>query len=97
QLHQGAKMKNWKQHNNTKKVHEKLYAPSDPKDLSSNTYFTLIVKNMFVSKEEHTYENAVWTQTVLEIIFNEEYFSSKIDIEYVDIWTKRIMTNEQNI
>ena len=38
-------MKEWKQSDNVKKVHEDLYNPSDPNDPSSEQYIALIVKS----------------------------------------------------
>ncbi|CAG8489902.1 16744_t:CDS:2 [Dentiscutata heterogama] len=68
----------------------------DPDDLNFETFFSLIIKYVFVSDDEHTQANAVWTQAILETIFDKDYVSPKIDIDYVDMWIQKL-TNNENI
>ncbi|CAG8553139.1 13116_t:CDS:2, partial [Racocetra persica] len=63
----------------SKKVYEELYNPSDPNNPNSDTFLALIIKYAFISEDEHTYANTIWTQTVLELIFNENYLLAKLD------------------
>ena len=77
-------MRKWKESESVRKVHEDLYTPSDPDDLSSDTYITLIIKSVFTSEKEHTQANVVWTQSVLEVIFDENHLSIKIDSDIVE-------------
>ena len=77
-------MLEWKK--NSKKAYNDLYNPCDLDDLNSETFLSLIIKYVFVSDDECTQANAVWTQAVLETIFDEEYLSPKIDADYVDTW-----------
>jgi hypothetical protein len=79
-------MKQWKGSEEAKKVHEELYEPSIPDDQSSDSYLTMIIKSVFTDEKELTHKNAVWTQAVLETIFDERYTSSKIESEPVDMW-----------
>ena len=74
-------MKEWKGLKNVKKVHDELYSKSDPDDPDSDTYMTLIIKSVFSSENERTKQNAIWVQSVLETIFDEEHLSPKIDTE----------------
>ncbi|CAB4427257.1 unnamed protein product [Rhizophagus irregularis] len=98
-------MRAWKASKNVQQVHEDLYKPSDSDDLSSDTYISLIIKSVFASDKERTNENAIWiqskvagetrgqatlVQSVLEVIFDEEHLSSKIDADIVDSWTGNI-------
>jgi hypothetical protein len=55
----------------------------------------LPIKYVFVSDDERTQANAVWTQAVLETIFDEEYLSPKIDADYVDTWIQKLSNNEK--
>ncbi|RGB31575.1 hypothetical protein C1646_817224 [Rhizophagus diaphanus] len=66
---------------NVQQVYEDLYKPSNSDDLSSDTYITLIIKSVFASEKERTNENAIWAQSVLEVIFDEDHLSSKIDVD----------------
>ncbi|UZO15860.1 uncharacterized protein OCT59_007271 [Rhizophagus irregularis] len=83
-------MRTWKASKNVQQVHEDLYKPSDSDDPSSDTYISLIIKSVFASDKERTNENAIWVQSVLEVIFDEEHLSSKIDADIVDSWTGNI-------
>ena len=74
-------MKEWKALENVKKVHDDIYSKSDPYDLNSDTYMTLIIKSDFLSENERTKQNAIWVQSVLEAIFDEQHLSPKIDTE----------------
>ena len=66
---------------NVKKVHDELYSKSDPDDPDSDTYMILIIKSVFLSENERTKQNAIWVQSVLEAIFDEQHLSLKIDTE----------------
>ena len=83
-------MRAWKASKNVQQVHEDLYKPSDSDDPPSDTYITLIIKSVFASEKERTNENAIWAQSVLEVIFDEDHLSSKIDADIVDSWTGNI-------
>ena len=76
-----SQMKEWKGLKNVKKVHDELYSKSDPDDPNSDTYMTLIIKSVFSSENERTKQNAIWVQSVLETIFDEDHLSPKIDTE----------------
>jgi len=80
----------WKESESVRKVYEDLYMPSDPDDPSSDTYIALIIKSVFTSEKERTQANAIWTQSVLEGIFDQENHSSKIDSETIDSWTENL-------
>ncbi|RGB21664.1 hypothetical protein C1646_777567 [Rhizophagus diaphanus] len=81
-------MRDWKNDNNVKKAYEDLYSANNPE---SETYISLIIKNVFISEKEHTQKNAIWTQAILEIIFNEGHLSPKIDSNTIDTrYTKLI-------
>ncbi|PKY59130.1 hypothetical protein RhiirA4_550272 [Rhizophagus irregularis] len=73
-----------------RKLKENLYKLSDLDDLSFDIYISLIIKSVFASDKERTNENAIWVQSVLEVIFDEEHFLSKIDADIVDSWTGNI-------
>jgi hypothetical protein len=77
-----------------KEVHDDLYKPSDPDDKSSNTFFTLIIKTVF-SEKEITTNNIIWTQAVLEAIFNIDHLLTKIDSDIIDEWKSAIKRDEQ--
>jgi len=79
-------MREWKQREATRKVHDELYSPSDPDDPSSDNYTALIIKSVFPTDKERTQENAIWTQSVLESIFDVNHLSSKIDAEVIESW-----------
>lgn len=86
-------IKAWKTSKEVKAVYDDLYCPSVPGDPSSDTYAALIIKSVFPSEKEITQENAVWTQSVLESIFDVEYLSTKIDNDVIESWKNAI--NEQ--
>ncbi|CAG8745039.1 488_t:CDS:2, partial [Funneliformis caledonium] len=77
-----------------RKVHEDLYMPSNPDDPSSDTYITLIIKSIFTFEKERTQKNDIWTQSVLEVIFDENYLSTKIDSDIVESWTENLIDVE---
>ncbi len=89
-------MKEWKQDKKTRQVYQELYNPSDSEDKNSDTYLALIIKYVFSSTKERTTSNAIWVQSVLEIIFDENNFSSKIISDDVDTWTDTITDTEVN-
>ena len=82
-------MKEWKQSAEVNSVHDDIYKPSNPNDESSDTYLTLIFKSTFSEKEQTT-SNAIWTQSVLESIFDVDYLSSKIDTDVIEMWINAI-------
>src|ERR1043165_5717474 len=77
-------MKQWKQ--DSRKAYKDLYNPNDPTNPNSDTFLASIVQYVFVSEDEQTHMNAIWTQAILEIIFDEHYLSAKIDSEVIDMW-----------
>lgn len=79
-------MKAWKQSKDVKSVHEDLYNPIDPNDASSDSYLTLIFKSVFSAEKERTYENSIWTMSVLEAIFDVDHVSTKIDTDVIESW-----------
>jgi hypothetical protein len=83
-------MKAWKTSKEVKSVYGDLYSPSVPDDPSSDTYIALIIKSVFHSEKEVTRENALWTQSVLESIFDVEYLSTKIDNDVIESWKNAI-------
>ena len=85
-------MKNWKNSEETRLVHEDLYKFSVPDDESSDTYLAVIIKSTF-SEKELTRKNAVWAQTVIKSIFDIDHLSSKIDTDVVDTWVDAINLN----
>jgi hypothetical protein len=87
-------MKNWKMQENVKRAYDDLYSAVDPDDANSDIYISLIIKNVFVSNEEQTDKNAIWTQAILEMIFDEEYLSTKIDSDSIDAWYMKLASNE---
>ena len=76
-------MKAWKADSKTKDAYEKLYERIDPDDQQSDTYVAKIIKETF-AKNERTELNTLWTQAVLEIIFDSEHLSPKLDTDIVD-------------
>jgi hypothetical protein len=82
-------MRKWKSSEAVRKVHEELYNPSNPDDPSSDTYLSSIIQATFTPKERIK-ENAIWAQSVLEAIFDEDYLDSKIDAEVVEKWNKSL-------
>lgn len=83
-------LKNWKVQENVRKAYNDLYTPIDPNDSNSEMFISMIIKNVFVSTEEQTDKNAVWTQAILEMIFDEEHLSTKIDSDTVDTWYSKL-------
>jgi len=79
---------------NVKRAYGDLYSAVDPDDANSDFYISLIIKNVFVSNEEQTDKNAIWTQAILEMIFDEEYLSTKIDSDSIDAWYMKLASNE---
>ena len=55
----------------------------------------LIIKSVF-NNEEVTTENVVWTQSVLEAIFDVDHLSTKIDGDIIETWSK-IIKNEGQV
>jgi hypothetical protein len=86
-------MREWKLSDDVRKVHDELYNPNNPDDPSSDSYISLIIQSVFTSKER-TKANALWAQSVLEVIFDERYLDSKIDVDIVDSWTKALSDAE---
>ena len=84
------KIKAWKTSKEVKAVYDDLYRPSVPDDPSSDTYLALIIRSVFPSEKELTQKNAVWTQAVLESIFDVEYLSTKIDNDVIESWKNAI-------
>lgn len=82
-------IRDWKNSEDAKSVHDDLYKISDPDDPSSDIYLTLIIKSVF-SERELTHENAVWAQAVIESIFDVSHLSTKTDTEIVDTWIDAI-------
>ena len=80
-------IRQWKMNEDVQKVHNDLYAPSNPSDPSSDTYIALIIKSIF-TENERTNANVIWTQSVLEVIFDQNHISTKIDADIVETWTK---------
>jgi hypothetical protein len=87
-------IRQWKMNEDVQKVHNDLYAPSNPSDPSSDTYIALIIKSIF-TENERTNANVIWTQSVLEVIFDQNHISTKIDADIVETWTKTF-TDEAN-
>jgi len=83
-------IKAWKTSKEVKAVYDDLYRPSVPDDPSSDTYLALIIRSVFPSEKEIMQENAVWTQSVLESIFDVEYLSTKIDNDVIELWKNAI-------
>jgi hypothetical protein len=83
-------MKAWKTSKEVKSVYGDLYSPSVPDDPSSDPYIALIIKSVFPSEKKVTQKNALWTQSVLESIFDVEYLSTKIDNDVIESWKNAI-------
>ena len=83
-------IKAWKTSKEVKAVYGDLYHPSVPDDPSSDLYIALIIKSVFPSEKELTQKNAVWTQAVLESIFDVRYLSTKIDNDVIESWKNAI-------
>jgi hypothetical protein len=84
-------IKAWKTSKEVTAVYDDLYSPSVQDDPSSDTYAALIIRAVFPSDKELTQENAVWTQSVLETIFDVEYLSTKIDNDVIESWKNAII------
>ncbi|CAG8621245.1 9732_t:CDS:2, partial [Dentiscutata heterogama] len=71
---------------NDKECSEKLQKLKD-KEVSFNKFWSkkLYFEYIFVSNDEHTQANAVWTQAILKTIFDKDYVSPKINADYVDM------------
>lgn len=81
---------------NVRKAYDDLYSAMEPDNPESEICITLIIKNVFVSDEEQTDKNAIWTQAILEMIFDEEYLSTKIDSDSIDSWYAKLDPNKVN-
>ena len=90
-------MREWKTSEEVQKVHESLYQPSDPNDPKSDTFLTVIIKTVFPSEKERTIKNAMWAQSVLEAIFDENHLSPKIDADIVESWTETLTDTEMDL
>ena len=49
-----------------------------------------------LKRNVHT-KNAIWVQSVLETIFDEEYISTKVKLDIVEIWIETLMDEEQQV
>jgi hypothetical protein len=87
-------IREWKKSDSARQVHKDLYTPSNPDDPSSDTYVALIIRSVFPTEKERTQENAIWTQSVLEAIFDERHISTKIDSDVVETWTENFTDTE---
>ena len=87
-------IKKWKEDERTKDVYEDLYNRIDPEDPQSDTYVAKIIKETF-AKNEQTELNSLWTQAVLEIIFDPEHLSTKLDTDIIDKRFDMLLKNEQ--
>ncbi|KAF0515420.1 chad domain-containing protein: PROVISIONAL [Gigaspora margarita] len=89
-------MREWKK--NSKKAYKDLYNSSDLDNPNSDTFLLLIIKYVFVFNKECTQANAIWTQAVLETIFDEEYLLPKIDADVINMWIQKLNVegNEDN-
>ena len=76
-------MANWKSDPKTQTAYNELYSHIDPNDENSDTYVTKIIKSTFINNDRTTL-NAIWVQAVLEVIFDPEYLSPKLDTDVVD-------------
>ncbi|CAG8733932.1 8968_t:CDS:2, partial [Funneliformis caledonium] len=70
--------------------------PSDPDNPLSEMYMDIIIQSVF-SKKERTHINAVWTQSVLKVIFDEKYILTKINAEVVDSWIEALTDTKQQV
>jgi len=77
-------MHKWKTNDAVKKVHNELYSPSVPDEPTSDAYITVIIKTVFASEKKRMVANVMWTQAVLEAIFDEKHLLIKIDVDVVD-------------
>ncbi|RIA87366.1 hypothetical protein C1645_878098 [Glomus cerebriforme] len=75
----------------TKQVHNDLYNPINPDDKNSDTYLSSIIKKVFIASEEQTRKNAIWCQTILEIIFDEDFLSLKLETDIINKWYTKLL------
>ena len=90
-------MQEWKASEEVQKVHESLYQPSDPNDPEFNTFLAVIIKTVFPSEKERTIKNVTWAQSVLEVIFNKNHLSLKIDVDIVEMWIEALTDTEMDL
>jgi len=64
-------------------VYEDLYNPSNLNDPNLDTNLSVIIQAVFPPKE-HSRANAIWTQAVIEVIFDENYLSMKLDNDIIE-------------
>ncbi|CAI2187798.1 13126_t:CDS:2 [Funneliformis geosporum] len=76
-------IKNWKNNSKIRIAYNELYNHIDSQDQESDTYIAKFIKKMF-ARNDRTELNALWIQAVLEIIFDPEYLSTKLDTKAVD-------------
>ena len=76
-------------------MHDDLYTSSDPSDPSADIYIALIIKSVFPTEKERTNDNVIWTQAVLEVIFDENHLSTKIDADMIETWTKTFTDGDE--
>ncbi|KAF0476722.1 chad domain-containing protein: PROVISIONAL [Gigaspora margarita] len=98
-------MREWKK--NSKKAYKDLYNPSDLDNPNFATFFSLIIKAPLApfaallgsidSIANTALANAIWTQAVLETIFDEEYLSPKIDADVINVSTSFLAISEAAI
>src|SRR5947207_10059400 len=69
-------MQKWKNDPKTQKAYDELYTPVDANDNNSDMYITKIIKATFTSNDR-TLLNSLWTQAVLEVIFNPDHLLPK--------------------
>ena len=82
-------MLEWKTSEKAKTVHKELYDLVDSNDPRSDTLLTVIIKAVF-SDKELTNKNATWAQSVVEIIFDTNHLSPKIDTDIIESWTEAL-------
>ncbi|CAG8561364.1 7993_t:CDS:2, partial [Dentiscutata heterogama] len=63
----------------------------DSNNPNSDTFLALIIKYTFISEDKCTYANAIWTQAVLELIFDKNYLLVKLDSDVVDTWYQKLL------
>ena len=88
-------MKVWKADIKTKDAYNKLYDRVDPDDQQSDTYVAKIIKETF-AKSERTELNTLWTQAVLEVIFDPDFLSPKLDTDIVDKRFEMLKTESES-
>ena len=64
-------------------AYDELYTLIDPHNDQSDTYVAKIIKATFTNNEQ-TALHMLWIQAILEIIFDPEYLSPKLDTDIVD-------------